>query len=81
MVVNSVISPKEDFSEFGLIIRACLNLLSSFPNFGVSFSRRQASDVVHTLAKATSFLASAQILYHVPPCISKLINNEIHRGL
>lgn len=77
-IVNSVTNPKEDISEFGVVVRACYDLLLSFPNFGVSHIRRQANSKAHRLARATLFLDSPQDFYHAPPCIAALIFNEMH---
>lgn len=57
MVVNHAISPKDDISEYGVTIRACYDFLSSYPNFGISFVRRRANSVAHSLVRATLFTA------------------------
>lgn len=55
--------PKRDISSFGLIIKKCINLISFFLNFRVSFIGRQASSVVHKIAKEALSIASHQFFY------------------
>lgn len=57
--VLDVQQSKDNLSELGVITKACHDLLSSFPNFDVSFT--QANSVAHNLAKPTLFLASPMV--------------------
>lgn len=77
VIANHDKTPRKEVSEYGIIVRACHDFLSSSANFGVSFVRREENNVAHSLAKAILFLASSSIFYHVPPCIEPLIFNEM----
>jgi hypothetical protein len=52
------------------------NCVTYFQNTKVEFSRTQATEVAHTLAREATFLASPQIFNVAPLCISILIINE-----
>lgn len=52
LVADRVLEPKEDISEFGIIIKFCYDHVSLLPNSNVSFVRQQTNCVVHNLAKA-----------------------------
>lgn len=54
-------NPKRDISSFGLIIKKCINLISFFLNFRVSFIGRQANSVVHKIAKEALSIAKSPI--------------------
>jgi len=70
--------PSPDVIEFGLIISACRRLFSSqFTNSKVEFTRRQANEVAHVLARAATLLASPTTYSIVPRCIEHLIINEM----
>lgn len=58
LVVNEIIRPRENLLEFGTIVAHFRQLLSSSPNFQVTFIRRQANLVAHVLARASIFSAS-----------------------
>jgi len=47
-----------------------------FENSKVEFSRRQANEVAHILAREATFLASPHVFNYVPLCIETLIFNE-----
>lgn len=76
-VVDYFHKGSNDVSEFGAILeecKRCCNLY--FENSKVEFSRRQANEVAHTLAREALFLASPHVFNDIPLCILTLINNE-----
>ena len=66
-------------SDFKSIINDCRRLISSdLATFDVRFIRRQASEVVHSVAKVTQCHVNFRIFISVLSCISTLILNEMH---
>jgi hypothetical protein len=63
--------------EFGSIISECQWLLQHYPNFKISFVRRQANFVAHTLARASRLNARHQEFDLIPSCIETIMRNEI----
>lgn len=53
IVVDHSLSPKEDISELGAILKDCSTLLLSFPHFNVEFVMRKANRVANSLAKVS----------------------------
>lgn len=64
-------------SNFHVILAKCRVNLSIIPNSKVSFVRRQANQVAHSLARASTFYACNHVLNIVPTCTTSLIRNEI----
>lgn len=76
-VVDFFNKGSNDVSEFGSILEGCKRCRNAFfENSKVEFSRRQANEVTHTLAKETIFLAGPHVFNDAPLCILTLINNE-----
>ncbi|XP_024628786.1 uncharacterized protein [Medicago truncatula] len=66
-----------DITEFGAIVEECRRSCNLyFENSKVEFSRRQANEVAHTLAREATFLANPHIFNVAPLCISTLSINE-----
>jgi len=64
-------------SDFMAIIQDCRHLLATdLVNSNVSFIRRQANGVAHSLAREALSHASFQLFLNSPHCITTLINNE-----
>jgi len=59
LVVDCIVDRNTNQAEFGSIISDCQALLQH-PNFKISFARRHANVVAHTLAKASRLHASHQ---------------------
>lgn len=76
-VVDGIRGVCHSVTEFGSILSSCRNLLSLSQNYTVSFIRRQANLVAHSLARASRDFASIQIFDCSPACIFPLIMNEI----
>ena len=67
-----------DVTEFGSIMDSCIQFCSSYlTNSHVEFSRRQANEVAHELAKTTTSSTSLCIFNEIPSCITNLIFNEM----
>lgn len=49
-VVDGLRNRKGNFTELGVVLNKCRTLLQNFPSYQVSFVRRQANIVAHTLA-------------------------------
>lgn len=76
-VVDFFNKGSNDVSEFGSILEECKRCRNAFfENSKVEFSRRQANEVTHTLARKTIFLAGPHVFNDAPLCILTLINNE-----
>jgi ribonuclease HI len=76
-LVHSIAANNTGNSEFSDIVSSIKNMLSLLSNFEVKFVRRQANMVAHALARAAISWASHRFFDIVPPCIERLVNNEI----
>jgi hypothetical protein len=76
-VVQAINDKSSNQTEFGIIIEDCKILLANYPNFKISFIRRQANFVAHTLARASRSYASHQTFDLIPSCIVPTLMNEI----
>lgn len=68
---------KDDFSEFGVIILACKQLLSSFSNSKIEFSMKQANVIAYKLVRTATFLSSPHYFHSIPICITDTIAIEM----
>jgi hypothetical protein len=55
----------------------CRNLLDLRNNCKVSYVRRQANRVAHSLTQAARLKAGHQVYNYCPPCITTMIINEM----
>jgi ribonuclease HI len=76
--VQAINSRHANNTEFGSIIVMCRSLLSLRNNCKVSYVRRQANRVAHSLAQAARLTAGHQIYNYCPPCITTTIMNEMN---
>lgn len=76
-LVNGVREGLNTKTEFVLLNSRCSNLLKQFNCYHVSFIRRQANRVAHTLARASRFYACSVIFDLIPTCIDSLVINEM----
>lgn len=76
LLVDGIVDGTKNQSEFGNIMSTCRSLLTHFPNFKISFARRQANFVAHTLARESKLYASRHVFDWIPSCITTTIMNE-----
>jgi ribonuclease HI len=77
-LVEALYSPIVPTNEFGDLVSCCRSLLASNSDFAVSFIRRQANKVAHTIARASLSHTSPHIFYDVPSTMYSLFMNEMH---
>ncbi|RHN55891.1 putative RNA-directed DNA polymerase [Medicago truncatula] len=65
-------------NEFGDLVTQCRSLLLDKPDFAVSYVRRQANSVAHSIARASLSHPSPHIFHHVLPTLYRLIMNEMN---
>ena len=78
-VVDNIVDSSKNESEFGNIIAICRIMLQQHPNFKISFVRRQANCVAHSLVKAPKLYVCHQVFDLIPSYISTIVINEIIR--
>jgi hypothetical protein len=71
--INSYFTPS---NEFGDLVIQCRSLLLDGPDFAVSYTRMQANDVAHSIARTSLSYPSPHIFHHVMPTLYSLINFE-----
>ncbi|XP_045810169.1 uncharacterized protein LOC123904565 [Trifolium pratense] len=77
-IVDSLYGKRTYLSDLGSIFNDCRTILASnLVNFDVKFIRRQANEVAHRLAGATTSLTSFHNFITIPTCIYNIIINEI----
>jgi hypothetical protein len=77
LVTDSIMDRTNNRAEFGNIMSTCRSLLTHFPNIKISFVRRQANFVAHTLARASKLYASRQVFDLISSCITTIMNEII----
>ncbi|GAU14523.1 hypothetical protein TSUD_250650 [Trifolium subterraneum] len=77
-VVNAIQHLQGGLSEFSSMICHIKNVLQFQQNFVVSFIKRQANMVAHTLSRAAISWSSRCTFEIVPLCITTLLNNEMN---
>jgi len=80
LVVDGILDKSTNQSEFGKIMSDCMMLLSNYPNFKISFVKRQANFVAHSLARASKLYASCHVFDYIsslPSCIFTTLMNKI----
>jgi len=77
LVTDDIVDRTNNHAEFGNIMLTCRSFLTYFPNFKISFVRRQANFVAHTLARASKVYASCQVFDLIPSYITTIVMNEI----
>lgn len=65
-------------NEFGDLVSHCISLLVSRNDFVVSYVRRQANKVAHSIARASLSNPSPHIFRDVPTTLYSLIMNEMN---
>jgi hypothetical protein len=59
-VVDGIVGKPNPRTDFGVLLCACKTLLLLLQNLRISFIRRQANNIAHSLARASLFFASHQ---------------------
>jgi len=77
-LVDALTSPAISISEFGNLVSQCRRLLSSNLDYVVSFVKRQANRVAHTIARASLSHSSPHTCNDVPSTMYSLFMNEMH---
>ncbi|XVF69162.1 hypothetical protein PTKIN_Ptkin11bG0058900 [Pterospermum kingtungense] len=68
-VVDAIKYYKEDATEFGSLIAGSITFFHLEQTFSISFVKRQANEVAHTLAKETCFHACPMFFSEILSCI------------
>ncbi|KAK6161535.1 hypothetical protein DH2020_004916 [Rehmannia glutinosa] len=76
-VVDGLLSLELGDSEFDTILIECRNLLQGEPNLSVDFIRRGGNMVAHRLAKESFSFGSPFVWSDPPPCIVKLLVDDV----
>jgi hypothetical protein len=77
VVVEAIDSNPRGRSELCSIIASIKTLLQCNPNFEITFTKRQANMAAHHLARAAIYRSGRTYLNSIPPCIARIIINEI----
>jgi ribonuclease HI len=77
VVVDAVLTNHQGNSEWSSLISSIKLLLSSYTNFEIKFSKRQANMAAHTLARAICSWSSRLFFTSIPRCIEHFIINEL----
>ena len=75
-LVDAVHSNSTHINEFGDIVSQWKDILTTNTDFKVSYIRRQANRVAHTIARASLSQPSPHIFHIVPSTLYSLIMNE-----
>lgn len=76
-LVNSLLSQRRGVSEFCMLLSVINYQLSLHSNFEVTFIRRQANMVAHSLARAANSWTSHHVLEFSPFCIESFFINDM----
>ncbi|KAL6565896.1 hypothetical protein OROHE_004951 [Orobanche hederae] len=76
-VVNGITHNLYLNNDVGVILSLCKNILNQFPSYRISYIRRQANLVAHSLARASKFYARSHYYDFSPSCITTIIDNEM----
>lgn len=77
-VVDYFNRSNENINEFGVIMANNIHYYSLYlTNSHDEFARRQSNEIIHNLAKTTTYLPNFHIFDDVLTCISDLIANEM----
>ena len=80
-IVDAIFHECKGLLDFHSIISNCNAYLSQFPNSLVSFSKRQANHVAHSLTRASRFYDSCHTFNHVQSCIASITVSYTHLTL
>jgi ribonuclease HI len=77
-LVDAISSRQVGPSEFSIVTSYIKSLVLLVPNFEVKFTKRQANNVAHHLARAAYSRASRYIFHTIPHCIEHHLINEMN---
>jgi len=77
-LVEIIKSHATPHNELGDLIVQCRSFLNSNPDHVVSFNRRQANKVAHSIARASLSHPSPHIFYHVTTTLYSLILDDMN---
>jgi hypothetical protein len=77
LVVDCIVDRSKNQSEFGNIMFVRISLLDQYPNFKISYIRRQTNFVVHTLARVLKLYVRHHIFDLISSCVTSIVMNEI----
>ena len=75
VLVDAIHNNSVHLNEFGDIISQCRNILSTNPDFRVSYVRRQENRVAHSIARASLSQPSPNLFHQVPTTLYSLTMN------
>ncbi|XP_073019289.1 uncharacterized protein [Primulina eburnea] len=78
-VYNAMTESAAEITEFGGIMGRCRDILATNPGFSVHFTRRQAKEIPHVLAKHSRFYASPCVWLETPMCIGALMDLYLYQ--
>jgi ribonuclease HI len=76
-VIDAIDSNPQGRSELCSIIASIKALLQCNPNYEIKFTKRQANMAAHSLARAVISRPGRTYYHNIPPCIDRIIINEI----
>jgi len=77
ILVDLLKSTNPPINEIGDLVSECKTLLLSNPDYVVSFVRKQANKVAHSIARATLSHPSPHVFREAPTTLYSLILNEM----
>jgi len=77
ILFDAIASTTTPINEFGDLVTHCRSLLRNRLDFVVSYVRRQANRVAHSIARASLSHPNPHIFHHVTPTLYPLIFNEM----
>ncbi|XP_073313582.1 uncharacterized protein [Primulina huaijiensis] len=80
-VYNAMTESVADITEFGGIMGRCRDIVATNSGFSVHFTRRQANEIAHVLAKHSRFYTSPCVWSETPMCIGALMNLYLYQSV
>lgn len=76
-VVDALHGDKNSFSNFGIFISKCKNIVHLNTIYRIGFVKRQTKQVSHCLTRTSRLFASSKIFNFIPSCMVILYLNEL----
>jgi hypothetical protein len=77
LVVVDIVGNSINHTRYGNILKACIQFLDLYPNFKISFIRKQAKYIAHSLARMPSLYARPHTFESISSCVFSIVVNEI----